>query len=188
MAADQAERRSIAEGGPFWEAAYREHGPSILAFLRRRLPDGDDAEDLLQETFVRAIRAPEGPRDPAKTRSYLFTTARHLLIDQIRRSRVALSDAEAQRIDEDVSRVSPESGVRVRELRERLGVAMDRMTKPERQAFEAAVLRHEPYAEIAKRLGWSRVQVKVNVFRARRRAMQELGDLMERIQIGDSAR
>jgi RNA polymerase sigma factor (sigma-70 family) len=131
------------------------------------------------------MRAPEGLRDPSRARSYLFTTAHRLLIDHLRRGPTRLSEAEAQRIEEDVSRVSTDAGVRVRELRERLDVAMERMTEPERLAFDAAVLRHEPYVEIAKRLGWSRGQVKVNVFRARRRAMHELGDLMERIQIGD---
>ena len=175
-------------GGPFWEAAYREHGPSLLSFLQRRLPHRDEAEDLLQETFVRAIRAPEGIRDPSRARSYLFTTAHRLLIDHLRRGPTRLSDAESQRIEEDVARVRADSGVRVRELRERLDLAMERMTEPERLAFDAAVLRHEPYAEIAKRLGWSRDQVKVNVFRARCRAMRELGDLMERMQIGERNR
>lgn len=182
------EPKRVSEGGPFWEAAYREHGPSLLSFLQRRLPHRDEAEDLLQETFVRAMRSTEGLRDPARARSYLFTTAHRLLIDHLRQGPSRLTDAEIQRIDEDVSRVRTDSGVRVRELRERLDLAMERMTEPERLAFDAAVLRHEPYIEIAKRLGWSREQVKVNVFRARRRAMHELGDLMERIQIGDSNR
>lgn len=173
---------------PFWEDAYREHGPSLLSFLRRRLSGREEAEDLLQETFVRAIRAPEGVRDTAKTRSYLFTTAHHLLIDHLKRAPRSLSEAEEDRIGDDVTRVRTDSGARVRELQERLALAMERMTAVERLAFEAAVLRHEPYAEIARRLGWSREQVKVNVFRARRRAMRELGDLMERIRIGDDDR
>lgn len=172
----------------FWEAAYHEHAASILSFLQRRLARKDEAEDLLQETFVRAIKTPSGLRDPGKARSYLFTTAHRLLLDHLQRGPSRLAEAEAQRIEEDAARVSADAGVRVREVRERLDLAMARMTEPERKAFEAAVLRHEPYAEISRRLGWSREQVKVNVFRARQRAMRELGDLMDKIQMGGKER
>jgi RNA polymerase sigma factor (sigma-70 family) len=42
----------------FWVKAYEAHAPMVLGFLSRRLPASPgDAEDLLQETFVRAIRA-----------------------------------------------------------------------------------------------------------------------------------
>ncbi len=171
-----------ARGAPFWENAYREHGPSILSFLRRRLPSPDEAEDLLQETFVRAIRTPEPLEDPAKARSYLFTTAHNLLVNHLRRSDAKVTEAELQRIEEEVARASSDSRVQVREIRERLEVVLDLMTDPERKAFEAAVIRNESYSDIASRLGWSREQVKVNVFRARKRAMREMGDLLDRVR------
>ncbi len=40
-----------------WNVAYDVHGPDLLAFLRRVLGDATAAEDLLHDTFVRAIRA-----------------------------------------------------------------------------------------------------------------------------------
>ena len=46
-----------ASGVTFWRNAYEKHGPSLLAFLVSRIRDRDDAEDLLQETFVRALLA-----------------------------------------------------------------------------------------------------------------------------------
>ena len=38
---------------------YRECGPVIYRYLRRRVGDADLASDLLQETFVRVVRRPE---------------------------------------------------------------------------------------------------------------------------------
>ena len=41
---------------PFWHQAYREHAPSILAFLTSRVGRREVAEEFLQETFLRAMR------------------------------------------------------------------------------------------------------------------------------------
>ncbi|GAA2244368.1 sigma-70 family RNA polymerase sigma factor [Streptomyces amakusaensis] len=68
----------------------REHGPALLSFLQG-LTYGDQqrAEDLLQETLVRAWQHPEAFRRPYESmRPWLFTVGRRLAIDA-RRSRLA---------------------------------------------------------------------------------------------------
>lgn len=68
----------------------REHGRPLLSFLLR-LCDGDRqrAEDLVQETFVRAWQHPEALRaDYESVRPWLFTVGRRLAIDA-RRARLA---------------------------------------------------------------------------------------------------
>ncbi|MFI6284129.1 sigma-70 family RNA polymerase sigma factor [Streptomyces sp. NPDC051018] len=68
----------------------REHGPALLSFLQG-LTYGDQqrAEDLLQETLVRAWQHPEAFAAPyASMRPWLFTVGRRLAIDA-RRSRLA---------------------------------------------------------------------------------------------------
>jgi RNA polymerase sigma factor (sigma-70 family) len=175
----------VAESGrsplSFWETAFHRHGSEVLAYLARRLDRREDAEDLLQETFVRVIRARQGLRDAGKVRSYLFTTAHHLLINHLRRLRVALSEVETREMLRRTLAGAPdgERGVRARELRDRLAAVVESMTTPERRAFELGVLQRKPYDEIAAKLGWSRSQVKVNVYRARKRAMNGLRGLLD---------
>ncbi|QDY80251.1 sigma-70 family RNA polymerase sigma factor [Streptomyces qinzhouensis] len=68
----------------------REHGPALLSFLQG-LTYGDQqrAEDLLQETLVRAWQHPEAFERPYESmRPWLFTVGRRLAIDA-RRSRLA---------------------------------------------------------------------------------------------------
>ncbi|MGW4028678.1 sigma-70 family RNA polymerase sigma factor [Streptomyces sp. NPDC004838] len=68
----------------------REHGPALLSFLQG-LTYGDQqrAEDLLQETLVRAWQHPEAFHGPYESmRPWLFTVGRRLAIDA-RRSRLA---------------------------------------------------------------------------------------------------
>jgi RNA polymerase sigma-70 factor, ECF subfamily len=68
-------------------ALHEEHGGALFAYaLRLAAGDRQRAEDLVQETFLRAWRHPESV-DPRRgsPRAWLFTTARNLAIDAWRR-------------------------------------------------------------------------------------------------------
>ncbi len=159
----------------FWRSAYEEHGPAILAFLRARLAVRDDAEELLQETFLRAMRAEVGIRDLSRVRGYLFTTAHNLVKSHRRRARVSpLVPDTAQ--GEAVGYEATDTHASLRELIDRIGRLLETMPDAHRQAFELGVLERMPYRDIADRTGWSLAQVKINVYRARRRVIAELGD------------
>ena len=173
------------EGQPnlsFWEGAYKEHGPDVHAFLRRRARVSADAEDLLQETFIRAIRSESGLRNLSKVRSYLFTTAQNLLINHLQRDRRVLPEAELEAIQRETqpqSQAAPDDAVREREGEDRVVQAMKNMPQMERQAFRAAVLEKQSYEDVGRRHGWSRDQVKVYVYRARKRLLVEMSDFFE---------
>ena len=79
-------------------ALHDEHGDALFAHALR-LCDGDRqrAEDLVQETLLRAWRHPEA-LDPERgsTRAWLFTTARRLAIDAWRRRGVEIQFPETR--------------------------------------------------------------------------------------------
>ena len=60
-----------------FEGLYDRHWRSLLAFCRHVLGDRQDAEDVLQQTFLRAHRALEAGRVPDSVRPWLFTIARN---------------------------------------------------------------------------------------------------------------
>ena len=66
-------------------ALYETHGAALLSYLIR-LTKGDRhrAEDLLQETLMRAWRHPEARVDGAWSRPWLFMVARRIFIDHVR--------------------------------------------------------------------------------------------------------
>ena len=90
----------------FWMNTFEEHGSSILAFLTSRLGQRDLAEDLLQETFIRAMRGGSQLSEGGNVRSYLFTTAYHLIINQSRKKKPALFSEVS---NDDGSWVNPDS-------------------------------------------------------------------------------
>lgn len=64
---------------------YRLHGRSVHVYLRT-LTNGDAhlAEDILQETFLRAWRTPRLAHQPESARPWLVTVARNLVVDRVR--------------------------------------------------------------------------------------------------------
>lgn len=66
------------------EHLYRDLAPALLAYFRRQPTLGRSAEDLVQDTFVRAIRTFSRLRQSVSPRAYLFGIARHVSIDALR--------------------------------------------------------------------------------------------------------
>lgn len=166
-----------------WSQVYRRHGDEIRAYLARRLPRPEEAEDLCQETFLRALAAEGRLRDPGALRGYLFATAHNLLVNHLSRRRFVQVESElgeGQSLElvaganAAPDEPAPAALTQGRELARALAAAMAGLPSEQRLAFTLGPLERRPYAEIAARTGWSLSKVKINVHRARRRLMAEL--------------
>jgi RNA polymerase sigma factor (sigma-70 family) len=138
------------------EQWYRAHAPSLRAFLTSLTRDPHRAEDLMQETFIRATRAIGGYRG-GSPRAWLFAIARRCFLDDVRRRR---PDPE-----EEV----PESGAEDPDVVEVVTVraALDRLPESQRAVL---VLRDQlglSYAEVATAMGRTFGATKVLIHRAR---------------------
>jgi RNA polymerase sigma-70 factor (ECF subfamily) len=168
----------------FWMTTFEEHGSAVMAFLTSRTGRRDVAEDLLQETFVRAMRARPKLPDPSGVRSYLFTTAHRLLLSRHRRKRPFLfseasaRDSRALEQMADADAASPESAADLSRFEERLRGVLATLKPAHRTAFELAVLQQKAYSEIAREQSWTLAQVKTNVHRSRKQVIAALGDLL----------
>jgi RNA polymerase sigma-70 factor (ECF subfamily) len=67
------------------EALYLGHKHELLRFLTARTGDADEAQDVLQELWLRAARAPAGP--VGNGRAYLYRIAQNLVLDRARERR-----------------------------------------------------------------------------------------------------
>lgn len=73
------------------EQLYQDHGPALLSYLRRSFGWCASAEDVLQETFLQALRRPRGLEEAISPRAWLFGIARHLGQTAARRHRPVVS-------------------------------------------------------------------------------------------------
>lgn len=159
----------------FWRSAYDRHGPAVRAFLERRLRRREEAEDLLQETFVRAIRS-DSFSEGGNLRGYLLRIAHNLMVNRLRRPRLVVPGGDEDGSFDHVASggASPEEDASWSAFRHDLARVLAGMSEAHRRAFEMAVLEGRSYGEVAERMGWSLAQVKINVYRARRRVIEEL--------------
>ena len=162
-----------------WPDAYMEHAPGLRNFLRRRLRSRELAEDLTQETFVRAMNAEGSLRDRGRVRPYLYQTAHRLLLNHLRRPTLVRTESDLGGTDEleilaPPARDRSDESVRERELKEVVERLLGQLPEDQALAFSWAVLEQRGYAEIEEHTGWSRSKVKISVFRARQKLMEEL--------------
>jgi len=77
-------RTSVADEA-LVRAVFEEHGRALLAYATRLLGDRQAAEDVVQETLVRAWRHPEAlVNGKGSVRSWLLAVTRHLVLDRVR--------------------------------------------------------------------------------------------------------
>ena len=106
---------------------YEQHGEAVYNYVRFQVPEPDAAEDIVADTFVRALRAARR-YDEARggARGWLLAIARNLVHDYRRRSRVGrLLDALGTLNDSDRELVSLRyaSGLDGGEVAELLGIS-----------------------------------------------------------------
>ena len=159
-----------------WRAAFSAHSGPVLGFLERRVPP-EEAEDLLQETFLKVMRS--GPPERIENlRSYLMATAKHLSLNRLRRPRPVEAPAGTAPGNLDglpANRPGPHEEASFRFLSDALTRALADLPAAHRRAFELAALEGFSYEEVARATGTTLAQVKVHVYRARRRLVDALG-------------
>ena len=138
----------------------------LLGFLRMRVDDAADAEDLVQETMLRMVRSVKGLRSREHLKPWMFRIARGVLADHWKRRqrghRYELA-SEALAISAGGSRDA------TNELAGGLRVFTSRWPERYREVLELSELQELPHREIAMRLGLSVSGVKSRVQRGRER-------------------
>jgi RNA polymerase sigma-70 factor (ECF subfamily) len=168
---DQALIEEVKAGNlDAFQALYDRHQRSVFTFLLRYLGDRRMAEDLLQETFLRVFSHRERYRPTAAFKTWLFTIARNLAIDQLRRESGSpeVESSESLELIADPG-ATPLQQAEAQELGERLQSAVMRLPPSQREVLllsRVAGLSHE---EIAELTGASPQAVRVTLHRALRR-------------------
>lgn len=145
---------------PFFEKWY----PRLVRYLRARMGDEDQAEDIAQEAFVRLLD--QAPRDPA---AWLFTVAANLAVDH---TRVAGGRARHLSLIRADSAGSADQGPEESLLRDeqvtRVRRALATLSERDRDLL---LLRHDGwcYRDIATKLGIAPSSIGSLLTRAQRR-------------------
>jgi RNA polymerase sigma-70 factor, ECF subfamily len=157
--------------------AYRRHGGAVFGLARRLLSGGPQAEEVVQEVFLRLWDHPE-KFDPGRgsLRSYLLAQCHGRSVDLLRSE-----SSRRQREERDLRRTA-EAGYDVERevwdltVSERMGEALGRLPDGERSAIELAYYGGHSYREVAALLGEPEGTVKSRIRSGLRRLRSLLVD------------
>lgn len=145
----------------------------IFRFFLRSLNHHEDAEDLTQRVFIRIYRSSERYLPQAKFSTWIFTIARNLLIDEIKKRK-----RRPQMVfDEHIEKAGDGESGRSEELTEILTKHLDTIPENHRTALLLRVQRELSYREIAEVMQTTEASVKTWIHRARLDLRKSLSNL-----------
>ncbi len=138
----------------------------LMAFFVRRIGDVADAEDLTQETLIRAAQTID-PERPETTDGYVFQIAANLIRDRARRAKVRERHHESLKYREELRVVSTPEDVLDTDIRLRsLEQALDALPERTRQVFLLRRLENMSYKEMSGMMGISVSALEKHMTRA----------------------
>ena len=167
------------------ETIGREQG-RLRNFIRRRVDDESDAEDILQDVFYELIEAYRLTKPFEQVGAWLYRVARNRIIDHFRRKKPESLSVDAVPESDEGDRLSledllpspdagPEALYARRVLLDELELAVDELPEEQREVFVAHELEGRSFREMAAASG-----VSVNTLLSRKR--YAIRHLRERLQ------
>ena len=149
-----------------FETIYEQTASPLWAYVARISGDASAADDVLQETYLSFLRAPQPPTDGDEAKRYIYKIATHLVYDRFRklkrRGETEIGDKEF------AMRGGTAAEVEMMQV-------FSRLKHQERVLLWLAYVEGYDHGQIARIANVSKLSVKVLLFRARRR----LAALME---------
>lgn len=145
------------------------HADGIYRFALKHLRDEDLAKDVVQESFARLwVKVDEV--DGTKAKSYLFTTAHHVMVDEVRKGKRSTPMEEHHESMRSTSQAQPD-------LKEVLDAALATLPVIQRSVVLLRDLEGYTYEEIAELTQLNLAQVKVYIYRGRTALKEYIGQL-----------
>ena len=155
--------------------------PRLRSFIRRRVADRGEADDILQDVFYELVEAYRMMKPVEQVTAWLFRVARNRIIDLFRRQKRDAARTEPERFSDDGEALAwedllpspdagPDSAYARNVLLEELDHALDELPAEQRDVFVAHELMGYTFKELAEQTG-----VSVNTLLSRKHyAVQHL--------------
>jgi RNA polymerase sigma-70 factor (ECF subfamily) len=167
---EQLARRAQGGCANSFEELVRRFQVPLLQFLRKKIKSPDDAEDILQETFVRAYQQLARYHDRWRFSTWVFTIAHHCAISHHRKQKAELHRIAVVREARGDVWSLPDRSMEDEESRRRFwALASGLLTQDQFTAVWLYYVEGMPARQIMRVLDCSWVSVKTTLYRARRR-------------------
>ena len=170
--AEECVARALSGDEKAFSSIFERYADPIFGFIYRMVGRYDLAEELTQETFVRAYRKLHTLRlhPNAKLSTWLFSIAKNVARESLRvkirdSRKVGLSDSSVEDLSDDAP--WPDAQLLSQEFNRIIQDALRSLDEDKRMIFTLRVIQQRSYKEIAEITGFSVPKLKTDLFRAR---------------------
>lgn len=155
---------------------FRRYNKPILSFIYNIVGEQPLAEEITQETFVRAYRSLKNLKDSSKFSTWLFGIAKNIIRETLKekdyQQHVKLEEIDLENED------TPDKQMINSELNEVIKQAVLSLNEDWRIVFTLKMFQQKSYEEIAEITGWSIGKIKTDLHRARLEVRKKLQDYL----------
>lgn len=140
-----------------FELLVRKYQQKIYWQIRRNIEEHDDANDVMQEVFLKVWKALDQFREDSQLYSWLFRIAHNECINWHRKNRKLKNQVDIDNIDQkdENSLASENQGINAREIEKKLHEAIETLPEKQKIVFHLKYFQELKYEEISAQLGTS---------------------------------
>jgi len=176
--------RGCAEGDEkCFKEIFNRYKDKVFSISFSILKNSDEAEDVVQNTFIKAFNNINNLRKFSSLTSWILRIAYHTALD-IRKGKHAdmsldeMMENRNRHLRSKTGGVSPDLNVLAKEMENTITEAVENLPDPLKQAFILGVIEKLPYKQVSQILNISETSVKMNIYRARKALKEELVDYL----------
>lgn len=150
---------------------WKEYHDQLLDFIRKRVKDHADADDILQEVFIKILSKIDTLKDSDKLKNWLYQITRNTINDHYRQQKKGKNTDEPFDLLED-----QDENTSMKAVESWIGLYIDGLPDKYREAVIMSELKGSSIAEIAKNLDLSYTNARARVHRGRLALKKNLTD------------
>jgi RNA polymerase sigma-70 factor, ECF subfamily len=153
-----------------------QYSSEIFAYLYRILQDGEDAEDCLQETYLRALKAYPQLKHDTNLRAWLYKIATNQAFSQFKERKRINEKFSKPEYDNRSMNSGVEDGIEREQMLYAIKQAVDMLPEKQRASLLMRKYQQLSYDQIAEALNCSQQAVRANVYQALKKLRDQFID------------
>ena len=159
-----------------FELLFRYYYAGLVIFASRIILDSDEAEEIVQDFFVKLWAGRKEIKKSASLKSYFFTSVKNSALNHLKREKVSVEVREKLRIMIETDRLYQTDLFVESEMQSRIQTALNKLTPRTREVFTLSRFKNFSNAQIAEQLNLSRRTVETHISNALKILREELKD------------
>lgn len=150
---------------------WKEYNSQLLNFILKKVKDSAEAEDILQEVFIKILSKIDTLKESEKLKSWMYQITRNTIADHYRLAQKGNKLTDFQPIEEDFQEDSA-----MKEAESWIGLYINELPENYRQALILSELKGLSIAEVAENMNISYTNARARINRGRQALKKNLTD------------